>query len=702
MTALSGLSQILSALALTGFAAVTLWLLVRGRARMAALMPAPHLLTLSAAATALWCAAVYAFAPGSPQALIVQTLRDAAMLIWLGGTFWSRRAPMSRPLRLILRMLVTICILTLALGGIAHLVAGAGAESWMGPTLNFAAMLVAVGGLLIVESGVRHAGAGQRKPVMAVAGGFAMLWAYELNAQFIGALTGEAATTLIGLLPAVALVMLPTYIIAAMDVGRERIQLSRTAAMRTLLLLGAAAYLILIGLAGAFARMVGGDYAVLAQAISLVVALVAGGVLLGSSRARAWLSVMISKHFFEHRYDYRAEWMRFTATLGQGDDEEDRNLDRRVAKALAQLTGSPAALLMLPGASGGFRVAEQWHWPTDIADDAVLSLRTAFMLQETRYIVDLDAQRRGQTVEDMAIPEWLVADAGAWVVVPVLHFHRMIAVAVLHRPAVSRSLDWEDLDVLRIAGQQAASYLAESQSQAALSEARRFDEFNRRFAFIMHDIKNLASQIGLLARNAERHADKADFRADMIATLKISAERLSDLLVRLSPRQRGPAAEAGRILVEPTLDDIATEMRPRRALFIGCQAGLSAWADARSIRQIVQHLVANAIEASDADAPVQIVAAAEQGRVRIDVIDQGCGMTRGFIRDELFKPFVSTREGGFGLGAFEALQIAKAMNGAIEVVSEPGSGSKFTLWLPIADEMGEPGAHQNMMKVASK
>jgi hypothetical protein len=270
---------------------------------------------------------------------------------------------------------------------------------------------------------------------------------------------------------------------------------------------------------------------------------------------------MISKHFFEHRYDYRAEWMRFTATLGQGGGEDDRNLYRRVAKALAELTGSPGALLMLPGASGGFRIAEQWHWPTAPSGEATLSLRSAFMLQETRHIVDLDAERRGQAHEDLAIPDWLIADPRAWVVVPVLHFQRMIAIVVLHRPAVSRALDWEDLDVLRIAGQQAASYLAESQSQQALSEARRFDEFNRRFAFIMHDIKNLASQIGLLARNAERHADKPDFRADMIETLKNSAGRLSDLLVRLSPRERGPAAEAGRTLIEPVLNAIAAEMR---------------------------------------------------------------------------------------------------------------------------------------------
>ncbi len=709
MATLGALSQLLSALAFAGFGGVALWLLSRPRARMAALMPSPRWLIVAAIASAIWCAALYRFAPGSSEAMVARSLRDLAMLGWLGATFWPARAPTPGPPRLILRLLVTICTIALA-GGIAAHVQSATAGVWLSPALGVSGMIVAIGGLLIIDGAARRASAGLRMPVMAVAGGFAMLWAYELNVQLIGALTGKPASTLIHLIPAVGLMMVPTFVLAAMDVGRERIRLSRSVATRTLVLLGAASYLILIGLAGAVARLVGGDYGELAQSVFLIVALGAGGLLLLSARARAWLAVMISKHFFEHRYDYRAEWMRFTATLAQGAKEEggedDRNLHRRVAKALAELTGSPGALLLLPDAQGAFRVAEQWHWPAGLEEGAALPLRSSFMLQESRHIVDLDAERRGAAPEgqrgggkDLAIPGWLLADTRAWVVVPVLHFQRMIAVAVLHRPPVSRPLDWEDLDVLRIAGQQAASYLAESQSLEALSEAKRFDEFNRRFAFIMHDIKNLASQLSLLARNAERHADKPEFRADMIGTLKISAGRLSDLLVRLSPRERR-AVEAGRALVEPLLRDVAAEMRPRRALFVGCQAGLAAWGDAASIRQIVQHLVANAIDASPAGTPVQVVAVAEQGRARIDVIDQGAGMTRAFIRDELFKPFVSTKDGGFGLGAFEALGLAQAMGGSIEVASEPGKGSDFTLWLPLADTREDAGTGEPIGKVA--
>src|SRR3546814_18909637 len=59
-------------------------------------------------------------------------------------------------------------------------------------------------------------------------------------------------------------------------------------------------------------------------------------------------------------------------------------------------------------------------------------------------------------------------------------------------------------------------------------------------------------------------------------------------------------------------------------------------------------LVDNAIDASPADRSVQLVAAGEGGRVRIEVIDEGSGMTRDFIRHDLFKPFASTKAAEIG------------------------------------------------------
>lgn len=685
-TVLANIYSILAGLALLSFGGVTLWLIMRPRDRMADLMPSHGWLVLAAAAMTGWCGALYSFGPNGSDVMVLVALRNLVMLGWLGATFWTI-APPPRMLRLIRRLLVTICCVALFFGAASMLMEHGSAvaldQDWMYPGISVVAMLTASGGLLLVDGGVRNNSTGLRMPVLAVAGGFAMLWAYELNVQLISALTGQPAQMLVLLLPAVALLTLPTFLLAAMDVGRDKLRLSRSVAMRTMILLLVAVYLVLIGLTGAVARSLGGNYGQLAQSLFLIVALGVGGLLFASVKARAWMSVMISKHFFEHRYDYRAEWMRFTATLGQDDDAE-RDIYRRVGKALAELTGSPGALLMLPDSQGGFRVTDRWHWPTSVDRGAALPLRCGIMLQETEHIVDLDRQRQGEGNEkvDLAIPDWLMTDPNAWVVVPVLHFGRMLAVVLLHRPAISRTLDWEDLDVLRIAGKQAASYLAESQSQQALSEAKRFDEFNRRFAFIMHDIKNLASQLSLLSANAERHADKPAFRADMIDTLKLSVARLNELLARLSPRQQSRTSDAQTVAIEPLLEAVAATAKRRHPIFLGSSPGLSVWGNADMIRQIVGHLVTNAIDASCDDAPVQIIAASDHDRVRIDVLDQGEGMSVEFVRSQLFKPFVSTKDGGFGLGAFEALQLAQAMGGTIEVVSERGKGSCFTLWLP--------------------
>jgi signal transduction histidine kinase len=59
-------------------------------------------------------------------------------------------------------------------------------------------------------------------------------------------------------------------------------------------------------------------------------------------------------------------------------------------------------------------------------------------------------------------------------------------------------------------------------------------------------------------------------------------------------------------------------------------------------------------------------------------------MTAEFMRRDLFKPFSSSKSGGFGIGAFEARSLAQAMGGRIDVESQPRVGSRFVLRLPLA------------------
>ena len=68
----------------------------------------------------------------------------------------------------------------------------------------------------------------------------------------------------------------------------------------------------------------------------------------------------------------------------------------------------------------------------------------------------------------------------------------------------------------------------------------------------------------------------------------------------------------------------------------------------------------------------------------IEVVDSGHGMSPDYLRTRLFKPFVSSKQGGFGIGAFESRELIRAMKGRLDVESREGLGTRFIVRLPLA------------------
>ncbi|NNC73051.1 MAG: PEP-CTERM system histidine kinase PrsK, partial [Sphingomonadaceae bacterium] len=279
---------------------------------------------------------------------------------------------------------------------------------------------------------------------------------------------------------------------------------------------------------------------------------------------------------------------------------------------------------------------------------------------------------------------WMIDEPRAWALVPLIHQRQLTGAVLIEQPRVDRTLDWEDLDLLRIAGRQAASYLAEAQGQEALAEGRRFDEFNRRFAFIMHDLKNLVSQLSLVARNAERHADNPEFRTDMIATLQDSVGKMNDLLARLAPRDRGKTEAPRPVGLRQMVQALAAQKSAAHPIEIDTGEECEALADPARLETALTHLVQNAIDASPTDASVRLGVGCSESEAWIVVEDSGVGMDEDFVRDELFRPFNSWKPDGFGIGAFEARALVGEMGGRLEVESRPGQGTRFTVSLPRA------------------
>ncbi len=548
--------------------------------------------------------------------------------------------------------------------------------------------ITAAGSLILVHNLYGQAAAASRASMRLPMLGLATLWVFDLNLYTLQALQLPLGATLNDIRGMVVALAAPCFALTRPDSAAWRPKLSRAATFQSLSLLALCSYFAIMALIAAILRTGTVDWLRSLAVLVLAAMTVALAVLLPSRRARSWTRVKIAKHFFEHRYDYRTEWLRFAATLGAGGSKEP--LASRIVRAFADILEAPSGLLIAPDDTGRFTVAGAWRWDDRLPDAAVAGqgLDALWPLLGEGRVIELDAQRhRFGSSADLALPlpEWLLAEEKLWVGVPLIHGDQAVGLVLLAAPELRRPLDWEDFDLLRTAGRQAAASLAEAAAEQRLSEARRFDEFNRRFAFIIHDVKNLVSQLTLIARNAERHADNPEWRADMVATLKSSVGKMNYLLARLAPA----ATPSGRQPLAPV---------PLRPLLAGCIAwhraahdvrlagdgGVAVLADSMGLEQAVGHLLANAVDASPPGEPVTVRVAHRSDQARIEISDHGPGMDADFIATRLFTPFASTKQNGFGIGAYEARSLIHAMGGRLTVESRPGAGTRFTITLPVS------------------
>ncbi len=616
---------------------------------------------------------------------ISETMRNGA---WL-AVVWAhmRRSPGGRALRIGRPLVVGALALLLVTQVGFDMLVGEGAQvshslapyqegSWLLRCMFALGGLVLLNGLSTRRDHPKEAGS-----EVWIASALAFMWAYDFNHYILSYWTNNADVVTGPMRGFVVALLAAPLGIAMRSNGERRFAISRSVALRLLsagiLVVYLLSVLLLVTMTGDLAAPLG-RVVQLGLLFGLAVAALA---LMPSAALRSWLKVEISKHFFAHRYDYRSVWLGFATAVGRGS-ETPGPLDARLTQAIAEVMQAPSAILYLRDPDGALVHAHDWQWPADAGPVESLPAALAERLEPTGWIVDIatDWARHGDL-----LPKWMEKDPRAWVLAPLIHEKRLVGAILLLSPDIRRRIDWEDLDVLRVVCGQAAGLISEARTREALAEAQRFEEFNRRFAFILHDLKNLVSQMSLLASNAERHAENPAFRADMVLTLKETVARMTDLLDKL-----GRSGTGRRRGVEDTqLGAMLRAVLPRWVSGLGPvelhgDLARPVRADQDALERALGHLVKNGLEASPAGASVHVSLGTDGYQAVIAVTDQGCGMSEDFIRDELFRPFSSTKAGGFGLGVHEVRLLVAAMGGTLTVESTPGKGTCFTICLPFA------------------
>ena len=546
------------------------------------------------------------------------------------------------------------------------------------------ALALGVLGLVLLEQLFRNQGEASRWNAKPVCLGLGFAFAYDIYIHSEAVMFGRFDADALSLRGAVYALSTPLLFAASRRQAAwiTRLKVSRTAAFysATLLLIGA--YLLFIAAVGYYVRYSGGQWGRALQLAVSLAALLFLAVLVLSGSLRARLRVFLSKNFFSYRYDYRQEWLRFTEMLSSKTSPQEVGV--LVVRGLADMVECPAGSLWARNLSGD-RFVQTARWNTaPIGEAEQVDSRFCALLREKEWIVDIDEFRaHPRRYGDVSVPLWLVTSSNAWLVVPLLIADELIGFVVLSRPRTMLEANWEVRDLLKTAARQAAGFLAQMRATEALLEVRKFDAFNRMSAFVVHDLKNIITQLSLMLKNARRLHDNPEFQQDMLLTVENSLEKMRQMMLQLREGAK-PVGGTSGVMLAPMLRRIEASVREHgRTLELQLIDEVATRGHEDRMERVIGHLVQNALDATPSSGKVWVQLRQSAGRAVVMVGDTGAGMSQEFVQSRLFKPFNTTKESGMGIGAYESFQYVKELGGNVEVKSELGVGSVVTILLPV-------------------
>ena len=455
----------------------------------------------------------------------------------------------------------------------------------------------------------------------------------------------------------------------------------------TVLLTGA--YLFVVGiLAQIVARFGGaGGFPIAAFIVLLGVAVLA--VLLLSDRARQSVQLFVGRHFKRPQHDFRQIWVRFARTLSAALDEAtlSATASRLISETFGALSVSTWLVdeqrrcLIQTGSTCG---AEQSQAGELIISMSVEELNSREL---TKFLRPFDLSRvKEKWARDLAEKSsGQFRTGGSPIYVPLISGEHWLGMIVLADRVRGLGYSAEEIDLLKCIGDQVAASLLNLRLTEETMERRELEAFQTMSAFLIHDLKNAASTLGLMLQNLPAHFDNPAFRKDAFVGIGSAAERINHLISRMNALRHELRLKPAELDLNHVVNEALTRLNGslNPTLVTKFNQIPKILADHDQLQSVCTNLLLNARDAVGTDGRITVETATLGQWVSLSVSDNGCGMTEQFIKNSLFRPFRSTKKKGLGIGMFQSKTIVEAHQGKIHVESELGVGTTFRVMLPL-------------------
>jgi signal transduction histidine kinase len=225
--------------------------------------------------------------------------------------------------------------------------------------------------------------------------------------------------------------------------------------------------------------------------------------------------------------------------------------------------------------------------------------------------------------------------------------------------------------------------------QAEIVQTEKMSTLGYISAGMAHEIRNPLNSIGLYAQLLKGGLDDPEW-VDFLEKIETEVRRIDGILRKLMDAVKRPRYHLQQVSIPRIIDSLLDLFQPRVKLH-GIKVKRDyrtipplILADATEIEQIFSNLFANSIEEMTEGGILTIILEQEDDTVHIHVTDTGKGIPQEDLQ-RIFDPFYTTKNSGTGLGLSVVLRIVRTYNGKIEVKSELGKGTTFSVSLPLRE-----------------